>query len=45
LRVLALAIRRVPLEEATQILRANKSTAAEADLILVGLIGLIDPPK
>jgi Ca2+-transporting ATPase len=45
LRVLALAIKRVTLDVAEQITRSNDQNSAESDLLLVGLIGLIDPPK
>ncbi|KAI8926362.1 hypothetical protein BC831DRAFT_456893 [Entophlyctis helioformis] len=45
LRVLGLAMRKVSSQDAAAIVRANKSTAAETDLVFVGLIGLIDPPK
>jgi Ca2+-transporting ATPase len=45
LRVLALALRNVTAEEGEQIMKAGDSKAAEKELTLVGLIGLIDPPK
>ncbi|KAI8843026.1 hypothetical protein BC829DRAFT_446369 [Chytridium lagenaria] len=45
LRVLALAVRRVTVEEGKRILEAKKEEVAERELTFVGLIGLIDPPK
>ncbi|KAI8913353.1 hypothetical protein EDD86DRAFT_187599 [Gorgonomyces haynaldii] len=43
LRVLALAVKTV--SDPDEIIKAKKPSAAESDLIFVGLIGLIDPPK
>ncbi|KAJ3046137.1 P-type ATPase [Rhizophlyctis rosea] len=45
LRVLGLALRKVTPDKAREILAAKKESAAETELIFVGLIGLIDPPK
>ncbi|KAJ3215942.1 P-type ATPase [Dinochytrium kinnereticum] len=45
LRVLALALRRVSVEEGRKILDAKREDEAEKELTFVGLIGLIDPPK
>ncbi|EGF84084.1 hypothetical protein BATDEDRAFT_15466 [Batrachochytrium dendrobatidis JAM81] len=45
LRVLALAMRKVTADEGLGIAKANSYKAAESQLVFVGLIGLIDPPK
>ena len=46
LRVLAFAMKRLPSkEEANKIVKANSFKASESDLVFIGLIGLIDPPK
>ncbi|KAJ3325453.1 P-type ATPase [Boothiomyces sp. JEL0866] len=45
LRVLAMAIRKVSIEEGQGIIAANKASAAESNLVFAGFIGLIDPPK
>ncbi|TPX67302.1 hypothetical protein CcCBS67573_g07541 [Chytriomyces confervae] len=45
LRVLAFAIRKVPLADATRIIASKKQAEAESNLTFLGLIGLIDPPK
>ncbi|KAJ3019984.1 P-type ATPase [Thoreauomyces humboldtii] len=45
LRVLALAMRKVSPAEAQEIILAKKESAAERELVFIGLIGLIDPAK
>ncbi|KAJ3391668.1 P-type ATPase [Lobulomyces angularis] len=45
LRVLGLAMKVVSKSSAQQIKESKKDSTAESDLIFVGLIGLIDPPK
>jgi Ca2+-transporting ATPase len=45
LRVLALAIRTVTVEEGRKIANGQNSKLAESSLSFVGLIGLLDPPK
>ncbi|KXS13793.1 calcium ATPase, partial [Gonapodya prolifera JEL478] len=45
LRVLVLAVRVVSFEDADAMVKSGKPSVAEQDLVFVGLIGLIDPPK
>ncbi|KAJ3300166.1 P-type ATPase [Borealophlyctis nickersoniae] len=45
LRVLGLAMKFVTPQGAVDIINAKKETAAESELVFVGLIGLIDPAK
>lgn len=45
LRVLALAYRMVSLDDAKSIMASKNPNESESQLVFVGLIGLIDPPK
>lgn len=45
LRVLALGIRYLKLEEAKNIISSKNEKESESNIVFIGLIGLIDPPK
>ena len=45
LRVLGLAIRKVSVQAASEILASKQDSESEKDLVFLGLIGLIDPAK